>query len=184
MLTLTGAVISRGKHDADRITAGLRRARRGRAPARPDPPLSAPRPGSRLTLPGPLPLGWAAMTTSQPTLIVQLRRDGAVDRNFRADPPPSLATGQVVLDHVIGAADGDLELPEVGEIVLSVLSPEALTRERQRVRDVVRDAPVTDQPLMIIVEAAEELREDELAAVLDAAQRADRLVILRLMADA
>ena len=37
---------------------------------------------------------------------------------------------------------------------------------------------------VIIVEAAEELREDELAVVLDAADRADRVVILRVMADA
>jgi hypothetical protein len=37
---------------------------------------------------------------------------------------------------------------------------------------------------VIVVEAAEYLREDEIAAVLDAADRADRVVILRVMADA
>ena len=37
---------------------------------------------------------------------------------------------------------------------------------------------------VIIVEAAEELREDELAVVVDAAERAHRRVIIRLMADA
>jgi len=37
---------------------------------------------------------------------------------------------------------------------------------------------------VIIVEAAEEVREDELAAVLDAADRAGRTVIVRVMADA
>ena len=37
---------------------------------------------------------------------------------------------------------------------------------------------------MIVIEAAEELREDELAAVLDAAARADRAVVLRVMAGA
>jgi hypothetical protein len=121
---------------------------------------------------------------SQVSLIVQLRRDGEVDRNFRADPPPSLSSGQVVLDHVEPEADGSLGLPEAGEVVLSVLSPEALTRERERVRDVIADAAVTDQPLVILVEAAEELREDELVAVLDAAQSANRLVILRVMIDA
>ena len=30
MFMLTGAVVARGKHDAERITAGLRRAGRGR----------------------------------------------------------------------------------------------------------------------------------------------------------
>lgn len=122
--------------------------------------------------------------TSQASLIVQLRRDGAVDRNFRADPPPSLASGRVVLDHVAPQAGGSLGLPEAGEVVFSVLSPEALTRERQQVRDVIRHAPAAGQPLVIIVEAAEELREDELSVVLDAARRTDRPVILRVLADA
>jgi hypothetical protein len=67
---------------------------------------------------------------------------------------------------------------------MSVLSPEALTRERRQVRDVVRRAAPGDEPLMIVVQAAEELREEELAVVLEAAERAGRLVIVRIMADA
>ena len=67
---------------------------------------------------------------------------------------------------------------------MSVLSPEALTRDRQEVRDVVRRAAAGDEPLMIVVQAAGELREEELAVVLEAAERAGRLVILRIMADA
>jgi hypothetical protein len=35
-----------------------------------------------------------------------------------------------------------------------------------------------------VVEAAEYLREDELSAVLDAAERVQRAIILRIMADA
>jgi hypothetical protein len=122
--------------------------------------------------------------TSEPGLIVQLPRDGAVDRYFRADPPPSLASGQVVLDHVPREADGRLRQPEGGEIVMSVLSPEALTREPDQVRDVIGHAPDGHEPLMIIVQAAEELREEELAVVLDAADRAHRRVIIRVMSDA
>jgi hypothetical protein len=118
------------------------------------------------------------------SLIVQLPRDGAVDRNFRADPPPSVVSGRVVLDHVASEADGRLGPPEAGEIVMSVLSPEALTRERQQVADVIRRAAAGDEPLVIIVQAAEELREDELAAVLAAAAHTHRRVILRIMADA
>ena len=72
---------------------------------------------------------------------------------------------------------------EAGEIVMSVLSPEAL-RAQAEVRDVIRQAPAEHEPLVIIVEAAEELREDELAVVVDAAERAHRRVIIRLMADA
>lgn len=122
--------------------------------------------------------------TSPVRLIVQLARDGEVDRQLRADPPPSIASGQVVLDHVAGDASGNIGPPEASEVVMSVLSPEALTRDREEVEDVVRRAEAGDEPLMIVVQAAEELREEELAAVLDAAQRADRLVILRIMADA
>jgi hypothetical protein len=64
-----------------------------------------------------------------------------------------------------------------------VLSPEAL-RERQEVEDAVTGTDTGDQPPVIVVEAAEFLREDELSAVLDAAQRVNRAVILRIMADA
>lgn len=121
---------------------------------------------------------------SEASLIVQLPRDGAVDRHFRAGPPPSVTSGQVALEHVAGDAEGRLGPPEAGEVVMSVLSPEALVREGQRVQDVVRRAAGTGEPLVIIVAAAEELREDELAAVLAAAAHTHRRVILRVMADA
>jgi hypothetical protein len=117
-------------------------------------------------------------------VIVELARDGAVDRYLRADPPPSLASDQVVLDHIEADPPGDIGPPEAGEVVMSVLSPEGLSRDAQEVRDVVARTEASDEPLTIVVEAAEELREDELAVVLDAARRADRLVILRIMADA
>jgi hypothetical protein len=116
-------------------------------------------------------------------LIVQLARDGAVDRNFRADPPPSLTSGRIVLDH-IEAPDDDLGPPQAGEVVMSVLSPEALRRDRQELRQVLEQAGAGHQPLVIEVEAAEQLREDELGAVLDATAHAPRPVILRVLSDA
>jgi hypothetical protein len=121
--------------------------------------------------------------TSQVSVIVELARDGAVDRNLRADPPSSVASGRVVLDHFAVGPDGHLEPPGGGEVVLSVLSPEAL-RDRQQVQDVLLQTDASDEPPVILVEAAEELREDELDAVLDAADRVQRVVILRIMADA
>ncbi len=39
------------------------------------------------------------------------------------------------------------------------------------------------EPLVVVVEAAEELRDDELAAVLEAAGHASRPVILRVLRD-
>jgi hypothetical protein len=67
--------------------------------------------------------------------------------------------------------------------VLSVPSPEALAREPDEVRQVLGRAGTGVEPLVVVVEAAEELREDELAAVVDAAQHAPRAVILRVLRD-
>ena len=121
---------------------------------------------------------------SEASLIVQLPRDGALDRHLRAAPPPSVTSGRVALERVAGDVEGRLGPPEAGEVVMSVLSPEALIREGQQVQDVVRHAAGAHEPLVIIVQAAEELREDELAAVLAAAAHTHRRVILRVMADA
>jgi hypothetical protein len=122
--------------------------------------------------------------TSDAVVIVEVPSGGAVDRYLRTDPPPSVASGRVVLDLLAAEEDRRLGPPEAGEVVMSVPSPEALARDQQEVRDVIERTPASAEPLVIIVEAAEELREDELAVVLDAADRAGRTVILRVMADA
>ena len=116
-------------------------------------------------------------------VIVELARDGEVDRNLRADPPPSVIGGRVVLDHLAVDANGQLEVPGGGAVVLSVLSPESL-RDTEQVENTLLQADTGDEPPVIVVEAAEYLREDELAAVIDVAERLHRVVILRIMADA
>jgi hypothetical protein len=119
----------------------------------------------------------------RPRLIVQPPRGGAVDRQLRAQAPPSVASGDVVVEPGPTDADGRLEaLP--GQVVLSVPSPEALEREADEVRRVVGGAGTGVEPLVVLVEAAEELREEELAALLDAASHTSRPVILRIMGDA
>jgi hypothetical protein len=117
------------------------------------------------------------------SVIIELARDGAVDRSLRADPPPSVVSGRVVLDHLEADANGRLEAPEGGAVVLSVLSPESL-RDTTQVENALLQADTGDEPPVIIVEAAEYLREDELASVIDAAGRLQRVVILRIVADA
>jgi hypothetical protein len=121
--------------------------------------------------------------TSEPSLILQLARDSSLDRALRADPPRSVTSGRVLLEHVPRDADGRLGPPAAGEIVMSVLSPEDLSQRQAEVHDVITSAPDAHEPLMIIVQAAAELREDELAAVLDAAARTGRPVIMRVIAD-
>jgi hypothetical protein len=81
-------------------------------------------------------------------------------------------------------ARGHLEPPAAGQVVLSVLSPEALQREADEVRRVIAHAGTGVEPLVVVVEAAEELRDEELAALLEAARESPRAVILRVIRDA
>ncbi len=120
---------------------------------------------------------------ADPTLILQIPAEGLVDRRLREDPPPSLTAGNVVVEHGPTDEQGVLEPPTAGQVVLSVPSPEALRREPGTVRDAVDGAGTSTEPIVIVVEAAEELREEELVAVIAAAARAPRPVILRVIRD-
>jgi hypothetical protein len=119
----------------------------------------------------------------RPRLIVQPPLGGAVDRQLSAQAPPSVASGDVVVEAGPTDAEGRLEaLP--GQVVLSLPSPEALEREADEVRHVIGQAGTGVEPLVVVVEAAEELREEELAVLLDAASHTSRAVILRIIHDA
>jgi hypothetical protein len=120
----------------------------------------------------------------QPSLIIQLPRGSAVDRQLSAQTPQSVASGEVVVEVGPTDAEGHLEPAAAGQVVLSLPSPEALAREAGEVRRVIGQAGTGDEPLVVVVEAAEELREDELAALLEAAKHASRTVILRIIRDA
>jgi hypothetical protein len=117
-------------------------------------------------------------------LIIQLPRDGSVDRHLREDPPLSLASGRVVLEHLPADSEGRILPPPVGEVILSVLSPEALSREAEQVRRLIEQAGAAGEPIVVQVQAAEELRDDELAAILDAAAHTRRVVILQVLGSA
>ena len=119
----------------------------------------------------------------QPRLIIELPSGGAVDRQLRAQALPSLASGEVVVEDGPTDADGALEAITVGQVVMSVPSPESLRREAAEVRRVIANAGTGVEPLVLVVEAAEELREEELAAVLEAAAHTSRAVILRVVRD-
>jgi hypothetical protein len=89
----------------------------------------------------------------------------------------------VAVEHGATDAEGNLEALAAGQVVMSLPSPEALVREPGEVRRVIGRAGTGVEPLVIVVEAAEELREEELAATLDAAGRTPRAVILRVVRD-
>jgi hypothetical protein len=111
-------------------------------------------------------------------LIVQLPRDGAAHRRLRERTPDG-----VVLDPGPTDDEGGLEVAGPGEVVMSVSSPEGLAREADEVRRVIARAGTGAEPLVVEVEAAEELRDDELSAVLEATGHTERPVILRVMRD-
>ena len=117
-----------------------------------------------------------------PTLILQLARGSAVDRQLDDDEPGSVTRGDVVIDHAAADSYGDVEGGS-GQVVLSVPSPEGLTREADEVRRVLAGAGSGVEPLVVVLEAADELREAELGVVVEAARHAPRPVILRIMRD-
>jgi hypothetical protein len=114
-----------------------------------------------------------------PVLILQIPAGGALDQQLRADPPPSLAA--VVVERGPTDEQGVLEPPPAGQVVLSVPSPEALRGQGDELRHVIDAAGTSTEPIVIVVEAAEELREEEVAAVTAAASHAPRPVILRVI---
>jgi hypothetical protein len=120
----------------------------------------------------------------QPRLIIQLPLGGSVERQLSAQPPQSIASGDVVVEAGPTDAEGHLETLAAGQVVLSLPSPEALEREADEVRRVIGQAGTGGEPLVVVVEAAEELREEELASILDAAGHTSRAVILRIVRDA
>jgi hypothetical protein len=114
-------------------------------------------------------------------LIIQLPRGSSIDEHLREEPPVGLADGRVVLEHLAANVDGELPPPRAGEIVLTVPSPETLRREPAEVRRVISAAAADGGPLVVLIEGAEYLRDDELDAVLDAAAETERVVILRIL---
>lgn len=118
---------------------------------------------------------------NQAELIIQLPRDSSVDVHLREEPPASLTDRRVVLEHLSAGPDGKLAPPEAGEILLTVPSPEALRRNPDYVLDVVTAAAEDGGPLVLLVEGAEYLRDNEIAPVLDAAAATKRVLILRIL---
>jgi hypothetical protein len=118
---------------------------------------------------------------NQAEVIVQLPHGSSVDTHLREEPPAAVTDGRVVLEHLPAGADGTLLPPGAGEVVLTVASPEALRRDAAEVKRVIRAAAADGGPLIVLVDAAGYLRDDELAALLDAAAATPRVVIMRIM---
>jgi len=118
--------------------------------------------------------------SADPSVILQFPRGGTLARQLAAEPPASVAQGAVLAEAGDTDEQGALVPPDAGEVVLSVPSPEALSREPAEVGRVIDRAGTGTQPLVIVIEAADELREEELAALVRAAERSTRPVIVRV----
>jgi hypothetical protein len=116
----------------------------------------------------------------EPTLIIQVPRGSAIERQLRDQPPPALSGDDVLVQTGPTDAHGNLE-EMAGEVVLSVPAPEELTRSPDDLQRVLHQAGTGTAPLVVVVGAAEELQDHQVAAVVAAAHRAPRTVILRVI---
>ncbi len=119
-----------------------------------------------------------------PRLIIELPRGGALEQQLERAGLDSIASGEVVVAAGPTDEDGNLEAAVAGQVVLSVPSPEALRRQAEDAGRVIREAGTGVEPLVVSVAVAEELREEEITALLEAAGHARRPVILRVERDA
>jgi hypothetical protein len=117
----------------------------------------------------------------EPSLIVQVPSGSAVQRQLQDLPPSSVAAGEVVVEAGPTDPEGTLEAETAGEVVLTLPSPEALRREADEVRRVIARAGTGVEPLVVVIEAAEELRDEELAPAVAATAHTSRPVILRVI---
>jgi len=114
------------------------------------------------------------------SLIIQVPRGSALERGL-GETPPSPGGGEIVVETGPTDAQGNLEAALGGEVVLSVPSPEGLARDADEVRHVIAQAGTGTAPLVVVIEAAEELRDEEVAPVLEASAHTSRAVILRVI---
>ncbi len=99
---------------------------------------------------------------------------------MREQPPASLKTDDVVVQ--TGSTDARGVLEEFGgDVVLALPAPEALARQAAELSRVLDQAGTGTSPLVVVIEAGEELLEEEAAPLMAAARTARRPVILRIV---
>jgi hypothetical protein len=114
------------------------------------------------------------------TLIVEVPAGSAVEAQLRGGAVQAVTDGSAVVEAGPTDKHGRLEPETAGQIVLSLPSAEALERDPDSVRQVVGHAGSGSEPLVVVIEVADELRESELAVAVQAAAHASRPVILRV----
>ena len=116
----------------------------------------------------------------QAALIIQVPRGSAIERQLHEQPPASLRADDVVVQ--TGSTDPRGVLEELaGEVVLALPAPQELERQAAELSRVLDQAGTGTSPLVVVIEAGEELLEEEAAPLIGAARAARRPVILRIV---
>lgn len=116
----------------------------------------------------------------EPTLIVQVPRGSALERQLHDRCPASLSADDVVVQAAPTDERGVLE-EMGGEVVFALPAPEELERQASELRRVLDQAGSGTAPLVVVVDAGEEILEEEAAPLIRAARAARRPVILRII---
>jgi hypothetical protein len=118
--------------------------------------------------------------TEQPTLIIQVPSGSAIERQLRDSPPTALDGHDVIVQ--TGPTDARGVLEEMGgDVVLALPAPQELGRRAAELKRVLDQAGSGTAPLVVVVQAAEELHETQAAPLVGAARAAHRPVILRII---
>lgn len=122
------------------------------------------------------------MPKDQPVILLVPEGSDA-HRTLRDEPPPSVAGGAVVVDPIppIGGS-GRIDPPTTGRVVFSLPSPEVLLRDADDVRRAVDLAPAGPEPTVVVLEAADTLREEHLALLVEAGARAPGPLVVAVLA--
>jgi hypothetical protein len=117
---------------------------------------------------------------ADPSLIIQVPRGSAIERQLRDAPPAPLQEADDVLVQT-GPTDAQGVLEAMaGDVVLSIPAPRELVRRAGELTRVL-DKGGSGTPVVIVVQAGEQLLEEEAAALISASRRARRPVILRII---
>jgi hypothetical protein len=116
----------------------------------------------------------------QPNLIIQVPRGSAIEKQLHDQPPASLTADDVLVQTGPTDARGVLEAL-AGEVVLALPAPEGLRRHAAELKRLLDDAGTGTAPLVVVIDAGEELLEEEVAPLVAAARTAHRMVMLRVI---
>lgn len=114
----------------------------------------------------------------EPAVILEVPAGSPLERQLRDDPP---AAGRIVVVGIEPDEAGSIPPPPVAEVLLSVPSPETLPRQTDELRRVIERGPDVPEPLVILVEEAELVRDEELEPIVEVALRGRRTVVVRVL---